>query len=117
MIRPQLTADGRAVHLADDRPELLLDDLATAYAADPDTVGALLAHLAERVDSRDAALCPLTPEHIRAMRAAEADAAREALLDELPAGAPEHILSPREAVALADALTARAHLANQEHHA
>ncbi|MFE0762591.1 hypothetical protein ACQEU8_36725 [Streptomyces sp. CA-250714] len=122
MIRPQLTADGLAIRLADDRPDVLLDELAAAYARDPETVAALLAAHADAVEAADDAQCnPCATDYDRAMRAAEADGTRDGLYGELPPPAVlDHVIDPAEAVALADELTARAaraHLANQEHHA
>ncbi|CAM3459566.1 MULTISPECIES: hypothetical protein [Streptomyces] len=110
MIRPQLTADGLAVRLADDRTAVLLDELAAAYARDPEAVAALLAAHADAVDAYDVAQCdPDGADHVRAMRAAEADATRDALAGELPPPAVlDHVIDPAEAVALADTLTARA---------
>ncbi|MFI8850782.1 hypothetical protein ACIGW3_11445 [Streptomyces sp. NPDC053499] len=122
MIRPQLTADGLAVRLADDRPDVLLDELAAAYARDPETVAALLAAHADAIEAADDAQCsPYATDYGRAMSRAEADGTRDALYGELPPPAVlDHLITPREAVALADILTARAaraHLANQEHRA
>ncbi|MDJ1131752.1 hypothetical protein [Streptomyces iconiensis] len=110
MIRPQLTADGYAVRLADDRPDVLLDEVAAAYARDPQTVAALLTAHAGAVEAYDDAECdPSATDYGRAMRAAETDATRDALYGELPPSAVlDQVLTPPEAVALADALTARA---------
>ncbi|MHA4819358.1 hypothetical protein ACXZ65_33970 [Streptomyces aculeolatus] len=110
-IRAQLSADGRAVRIPlGDRFAPVVDDLATAYADDPDAVGRLLlaharavAHLDHAVTAEDAT------DYDRAMCAAEADGTREALLDESPAAAHlDAVLGDREAVRLADDLTARA---------
>ncbi|WP_432026860.1 hypothetical protein [Streptomyces sp. 1222.5] len=86
MIRPTLTADGLAVRLPiADRAEQLLDALAVAYTADPDTVGHLLTHHGANVVRLDhAVVSEDMPEHERAIRAAEADGSREALVAEAP---------------------------------
>ncbi|WP_399087974.1 hypothetical protein ACGH2B_12370 [Streptomyces sp. BBFR2] len=122
MIRPQLTPDGRAVRLpVAQRVDPLLDDLATAYAEDPDALGVLLTAHAEAVAAYDhAEASPLATDYGRAMRAAEADGTREALLAECPSGSQlDDTLTPREAIRLADDLTARAaraHLAQNRNH-
>lgn len=109
MIRPTLTADGTAVRLPirDQITAPLLDDLATAYAADPDTVGRLLAEHAAAVAALDhAAHAVDAPDHVRAMRAAEADGTRDALLAELPEAHhadPEY--GPDAAISLATRIT------------
>lgn len=112
MIRPTLTADGTAVRLAlrDHLTAPLLDDLAVAYAADPGAFGRLLAaHAASVVALNVAQVDTYADEHDRAIRAAEADGTREALLDELPA---EHQMDPQyppdEAIALATRITKHA---------
>ncbi|MFF9262029.1 MULTISPECIES: hypothetical protein [Streptomyces] len=108
MIRPTLTVDGAAVRLPIlDRAGTLLDALAVSYAADPDAVGSLLVSHATRVLRLDFAECSEdVPDHIRAMRAAEADGSREALLDECPgAHSVDDVLSPDEAVTLGTRLT------------
>jgi thioredoxin-like negative regulator of GroEL len=108
VIVPQLTTDGLAVRLpvrAAAAP--LLDDLALAYAQDPDTVGRLLAAHAARVVRLDHAVCSEDmPDHVRAMRAAEADGTREALLDECPTVADlDPLLDADQAVTLAGRIT------------
>ncbi|MGW1405057.1 hypothetical protein [Streptomyces sp. NPDC002403] len=109
MMRPGLTADGLAVRVPVGETLLapLLDDLATAYAEDPETVGALLAVHAESVRRLDHAACSVTaPDHERAVAAALADGSREALLAELPAGClldPQ--FGPDAAITLAGHLT------------
>ncbi|MFM9613884.1 hypothetical protein [Streptomyces niveiscabiei] len=117
MIRPTLTADGAAVRLPirDHLTAPLLDDLAIAYAEDPEQVGLLLlAHAAASV-CLDFAVCNEDVGEVeRAMRAAEADGTREALLGEVPEDHqrdPE--LSPDDAVTLASRLTKyAAHIRN-----
>lgn len=95
MIRPTLTADGTAVRLPirDHITAPLLDDLAVAYAEDPATVGTLLLAHAAAVICLDHAVCDADASDVdRAVRAAEADGTREALLDELPT---EHQTDPQ----------------------
>ncbi|MFD4880042.1 hypothetical protein ACFWOB_42695 [Streptomyces sp. NPDC058420] len=111
MISPQLTVDGQAVRLPlGSRVAALLDDLALSYTADPDTVGALLAAHAARVLRLDFAECSEdAPDHVRAMRAAEADGTREALLDECPsADRLDDVLTPDDAITLGTRLTKHA---------
>ncbi|MFF8095718.1 hypothetical protein [Streptomyces sp. NPDC016675] len=118
MIRPTLTADGTAVRLPirDAITAPLLDDLAVAYTADPATVGALLTAHGAAVVRKDLADCDTdAAEYERAIRAAEADGTREALLDELPI---EHQLDPQyppdAAIALATRITRHAaHIRHQ----
>ncbi|GHC44261.1 MULTISPECIES: hypothetical protein [Streptomyces rochei group] len=118
MIRPTLTADGQAVRLAlrDHITAPLLDDLAVAYADDPQTVGRLLtAHAASVVALDVAQVDTYGSEYDRAIRAAEADGTREALFDGLP---HEHQLDPQyppdEAIALAARITRHAaHIRHQ----
>lgn len=108
MIRPTLTADGTAVRLPirDQITAPLLDDLATAYAADPDTVGRLLAEHAAAVAALDhAAHAPDAPDHVRATRAAEADGTRDALLAELPDAHHDPQYGPHAAISLATRIT------------
>jgi hypothetical protein len=109
MMRPGLTADGRYVRIpvGDTLLAPLLDDLALAYAEDPVTVGHLLARHAGSVLRRaHAEVSEDMPDHVRHMRAAEADGTREALLADLPA---EHqadpLLGPDDAITLAGRLT------------
>lgn len=108
MIRPTLTADGTAVRLpvaAHTAP--LLDELAVAFADRPEDIAALLRAHAATVTALDYAVCAdHVPDHVRAIRAAEADGTRDALLDECPAAAhlDEH-LSPDEAITLGTRLT------------
>lgn len=109
MIRPTLTADGHAVRLPirDQITAPLLDDLAVAYVDDPATLAALLRAHAAMVLRLDHAVCSDdTPDHVRQMRAAEADGTREALLDALPADHQmDPLLLPDEAVSLATRMT------------
>ncbi|MGW1760969.1 hypothetical protein [Streptomyces mirabilis] len=108
MIRPTLTADGRAVRLpVADRAEQLLDALAVAYAADPDAVAGLLTvHGANVVRLDHAVVSEDIPEYERAMRAAEADGSREALLVETPpADNLDDLLGPDDALTLARRIT------------
>ncbi|MGD6762076.1 hypothetical protein ACOKM5_24385 [Streptomyces sp. BH097] len=72
----------------------LFDDLALAYAADPAAIGRLLASHAARVIALDFAVVDdRTTDYERAMRAAEADATREALLAEVTAPSAEQPLA------------------------
>ncbi|MEU1020224.1 hypothetical protein [Streptomyces sp. NPDC005898] len=108
MIRPQLSADGLAVRLPiAARAEHLLDDLALAYAEDPGTLGALLAHHGENVAALDRAIYGHdVPEYERAMRAAAADASREGLAAEAPIAADlDDLLDPDSAITLAGRIT------------
>ena len=108
MIRPQLSADGRAVRLPiAARVEQLLDDLALTYAEDADALGHLLAAHAANVLALDfAVVSEDMPEYERAIRAAQADATREALLDEAPVAARlDDLLGPDEAITLAGRIT------------
>lgn len=108
MIRPQLSADGSAVRLPlADRTASLLDDLAVAYAEDPADVGTLLvAHAAAVLCLDFAATSDSAHDVDRAMRAAEADGTREALLDELPIDHQlDPLLSPDDSITLAGRLT------------
>ncbi|MGW2292834.1 hypothetical protein, partial [Streptomyces phaeochromogenes] len=93
----------------------LLDELALAYAQDPDAVGRLLAAHAARVVVLDFAMCrDDATDYSRAMRAAETDATREALLDECPAAvALDPLLDPDSAIAFATRTT---HLAAHIRH-
>ncbi|WP_053913684.1 hypothetical protein [Streptomyces sp. TP-A0875] len=112
MIRPTLTADGTAVRLPirDHITAPLLDSLAVAYAEDPEQVGMLLiAHAAAVLCLDHAQVSEDGTDYERAVRAAEADGTREALLDEIP---HEHQLDPQfppdEAIALATRITQHA---------
>jgi hypothetical protein len=108
VIRAQLTTDGTAVRLPlADRVAVLVDELAMAYADNPDDVGRLLAAHAARVFAVDYAECSEDmPDHVRAIRAAEADATRDALLDELPsADRLDDVLGPDDAITLATRIT------------
>ncbi|MFD8948965.1 hypothetical protein ACFV0B_08950 [Streptomyces xanthophaeus] len=108
MIAPQLTADGTAVRWPiTDRLAPLVDDLALAYADDPVGIGYLLAAHAAHVMRLDFAECSEDmPEHQRSMRAAQADATREALLDEMPSAPQVDVrLSPDDAITYATRLT------------
>ncbi|WIC89753.1 hypothetical protein SEA_SOJO_35 [Streptomyces phage SoJo] len=106
MIRPQLTNDGTAVRFPlAEHVDRLVDDLAIAYAADPDSVGRLLAGHAAAVLALDFAACSETEtDYGRAMRAAEADGTREALLDELPPQV-DPTYAPDDAITLAGRIT------------
>ncbi|MEU9306924.1 hypothetical protein [Streptomyces sp. NPDC048256] len=106
MIRPQLTTDGTAVRLPlAEHVDPLLDDLALAYAEDPDTLGRLLAAHAARVLALDFAMCSEdATDYGRAMRAAETDGTREALLDELPPQV-DPTYAPDDAITLAGRIT------------
>ncbi|MEH0470851.1 hypothetical protein QA943_18685 [Streptomyces sp. B21-097] len=111
MIRPTLTVDGTAVRLpvTELAARILLDDLAVSYAADPDAVASLLASHAVRVMRLDYANHSDAPDHICAMRSAEADASRDELLDQCPnANGLDELLTPDEAVTLAGRLTKHA---------
>ncbi|MWA12592.1 hypothetical protein E5671_26055 [Streptomyces sp. BA2] len=114
MMRPQLSADGIAVRLPlAEQVDPLLDELALAYAQDPKAVGRLLAAHAASVVALDFAMCSDdATEHGRAMRAAQADATREALLDDCPAAvALDPLLDPDDAITLATRITkAAAHI-------
>jgi hypothetical protein len=108
MITPQLTVDGTAVQLPiQGRAAALVDEIALAYAEDPVNVGHLLAAHAGSVLRLDFAECSEdAPDYAIAMRAAEADGTREALLDECPS-APrlDEVLDPESAISLATRLT------------
>ncbi|MFI2037576.1 hypothetical protein ACH470_23455 [Streptomyces bottropensis] len=107
-MRPQLSADGLAVRLAlAKHVDPLLDELALAYANDPDAVGRLLAAHAASVAALDFIACSEdATAYERAMRAAEADATREALLDDCPAAvALDPLLAPDDAITLAGRIT------------
>ncbi|MEU8950928.1 hypothetical protein [Streptomyces sp. NPDC048489] len=111
MIRPQLTVDGTAIRLPlADRVAVLVDELALAYAQDPEGTGRLLAAHAGAVFALDYAACSEDmPDHVRAIRAAEADNTREGLLELLPsAGRLDDQLSPDDAITLAGRLTKHA---------
>ncbi|WP_432194749.1 hypothetical protein [Streptomyces sp. bgisy027] len=113
MIRPQLSADGLAVRLPlAEHVDPLLDELALAYAEDPDAVGSLLAAHAASVVALDYVACSDdATDYERAMRAAEADATREALLDDCPAAATvDPLLDPDDAISLATRITRTAAL-------
>ncbi|MFF7295338.1 hypothetical protein [Streptomyces sp. NPDC008265] len=101
-------ASGNEIRIAvADRLAPLLDDLAAAYAEDPIGIGYLLAAHAAHVEALDFARCsPDMPEYERCMRAAQADATREALLDELPsAPTVDARLTPDDAITYATRLT------------
>ncbi|CAL9481689.1 hypothetical protein [Streptomyces sp. enrichment culture] len=105
---PQRTADGLAVRLPVlAAAETLLDDLAVAYAEHPETIGRLLALHAAYVHRLDhAVVSEDMPEYERAIRAAEADGSREALLAECPnADRLDVLLDADQAVTLAGRLT------------
>ncbi|MCG7524908.1 hypothetical protein MHW47_10730 [Streptomyces sp. OfavH-34-F] len=106
MIRPQLTVDGKAVRLpVAGISDVLLDDLAVAYAEDPAEVGLLLiAHAAAVLCLDHAEVSEDASDLDRAMRAAEADGTREAVLNELPPQ-PDPEYQPDEAITLAGQIT------------
>ncbi|MGW0134861.1 hypothetical protein [Streptomyces sp. NPDC003299] len=111
MITPQITPDGHTVRLPlAQHAAPLLDELAIAYANDPGTVGTLLlAHAAAVLCLDHAAVSDDATDYERAIRAAEADATREALLDDCPAAATlDPLLTPDEAITLGTRLTRRA---------
>ncbi|MGC0427647.1 hypothetical protein RKD32_004002 [Streptomyces sp. SAI-195] len=118
MIRPTLTADGTAVRLPirDAITAPLLDALAVAYIDDADVIGQLLTAHGTAVIAKDMAeVITDTAEYERAIRAAEVDGTRDALLEELPI---EHQLDPQygpdAAIALATRLTQHAaHIRHQ----
>ncbi|WP_405508851.1 hypothetical protein OG323_22740 [Streptomyces cyaneofuscatus] len=109
MIRPGLTAAGDRVRLPVGEQLLapLVDALAIAYTQDPETVGALLAVHAHNVLRLDyAQFAESMPEPARAMRAAEADGSREALLGELPEEVQrDPLLTSDDVITLATRLT------------
>ncbi|MGA5084060.1 hypothetical protein [Streptomyces pseudogriseolus] len=111
MITPQLTNDGRMVRLPlTDHAAPLLDELALAYAQDPDAVGRLLTAHAASVAALDYIACSEdAAEYERAVRAAAADGTREALLDECPSAPTlDPLLGPDDAVTLGTRLTRQA---------
>ncbi|MFH8530498.1 hypothetical protein ACH4GE_19010 [Streptomyces tendae] len=118
MIRPTLTADGTAVRLPirDVITAPLLDALAVAFIDDADVLGQLLTAHGSAVIAKDMAEVDSdSAEYERAIRAAEADGTRDALLEELPI---EHQLDPQygpdAAIALATRLTRHAaHIRHQ----
>ncbi|RSS59547.1 hypothetical protein [Streptomyces sp. WAC01280] len=116
MIRPTLTADGTAVRLAVTLAvSPLLDELALAFADDPKQMGRLLAAHAASVAALDfAVVSDDTPDWERAMRAAEADGTRDALLGGLESAERlDDVLDPDDAISLATALTKlAAHIRN-----
>lgn len=116
MITPQLTTDGRMVRLPlADHAAPLLDELALAYAQDPDTVVRLLTAHATRVTALDYIACSEdAAEYERAIRAAQADTTREALLGECPSAPTlDPLLGPDDAVTLGTRLTRQAaHIRN-----
>jgi hypothetical protein len=118
VIRPQLTTDGSAVRLPiGEYIAALVDDLAIAYAEDPDQVAALLRAHAASVVALDYAVCSEdATDYGRAMRAAEADSTREALLEELPAeNQLDPQLAPDDAISLATRITKHAaHIRHNE---
>ncbi|MFB7029630.1 MULTISPECIES: hypothetical protein [unclassified Streptomyces] len=111
MIRPQISADYTTVRLPlADRTTSLLDDLAVAYAEDPAEFGLLLVAHAAAVLCLDHAVVDDSAHDVdRAMRAAEADGTREALLGELPIDHQlDPLLGPDDAITLAGHLTSLA---------
>ncbi|KUF19567.1 hypothetical protein [Streptomyces silvensis] len=108
MIRPQLSADGRTVRLPlAEHVDPLLDELALAYAQAPEDIGRLLAAHAASVVALDFAMCSDdATDYGRAVRATEADATREALLDDCPAAVTvDPLLAPDDAISLAGRIT------------
>lgn len=107
MIRPQLTADGRIRWALADRLAPLVDELAVAYAENPDAVGRLLAAHAAAVERLDFAQhSAAMPEYELCIRAAEADGTRDTLLDEVPAAEQvDAYLDPDDAITYATRLT------------
>ncbi|MGW2497331.1 hypothetical protein ACWCV2_22880 [Streptomyces pseudogriseolus] len=98
-----------------DHAAPLLDELALAYAQDPDAVGRLLTAHAASVTAHDYAECSEdATDYERAMRAAAADGTREALLDECPSAPTlDPLLGPDDAVTLGTRLTRQAaHIRN-----
>ncbi|MEU3096887.1 hypothetical protein ABZ690_19375 [Streptomyces sp. NPDC006967] len=116
MISPQLTNDGRMIRLPlADHAAPLLDDLALAYAQDPDTVGRLLtAHAAAVVALDRITVTDDASEAHRAIAAAQADSFREELHAVCPAAATlDPLLGPDDAVTLGTRLTRQAaHIRN-----
>ncbi|MFF5790216.1 hypothetical protein ACFY8P_35250 [Streptomyces sp. NPDC012693] len=111
MIRPTITADGTAVRLPVTAAVVpLLDELAIAYAEDPAEVGLMLiAHAAAVLSLDHAVVSDDTPDWERAMRAAEADGTRTALLGGLESAERlDDVLRPDDAIALATSLTKQA---------
>ncbi|WP_416964388.1 hypothetical protein [Streptomyces sp. Agncl-13] len=105
---PQLTADGLAVRLpVAHRTARVLDELALAYAQGPEDVGRLLAlHAAHVVRLDHAVVSEDMAEYERNIRAAQADASREALLAEAPsADGLDPLLGPDDAITLAGRIT------------
>lgn len=110
-MRPRLTPDRAAVQLPSAPiAATVVDEIAAAYRDDPATLTALLAAHAEAAAADEHATGnPFATDYERAMRAAEADATREALLDELDTGGiAAGVLGSRDAFRLADDLTALA---------
>lgn len=123
-LSPQLTVDGTAVHLpVSNRVAPLLDELAILYADRPGDIGALLNRHASTVLALDhAVVSEDSTDYGRAMCAAEADATRDALLDEIDAAAHvDAVLSPDDAISLGTRLTRLAahirHRTNRTPHA
>lgn len=111
MIRPTLTADGTAVRLPVTLAvSPLLDELALAYADDPDLFGRLLAkHAASVVALDHVVVSDDAADWERAVRAAEADGSRDALLDRLESAERlDDLLDADDAIALATSLTKQA---------
>ncbi|MEU6441380.1 hypothetical protein [Streptomyces sp. NPDC047046] len=105
---PQLSSDGAYVRLPlRAQVEGVLDDLALAYEADPEAVGALLALHGRRVRDLDRLAHSATaPEYVRAVAAAEADASRDAVADEVPLAADlDRLLDPDTAITYAGHIT------------
>jgi hypothetical protein len=116
VIVPQITPDGRMVRLPlTDHAAPLLDELALAYADNPDAVGRLLnAHAAAVVALDRITVTDDASEARRAIGAAQADSFREELLGVCPsAAALDPLLDPDEAITLGTRLTRRAaHIRN-----
>ncbi|MGW4602702.1 hypothetical protein ACWENS_05430 [Streptomyces sp. NPDC004532] len=116
-LRLSLTADGAAIRLpVVQHIAPLVDELALLFASDPEQIGALLRGHAAAVVALDHAVCSDDATDVmRAMRVAEADGTRDALLDELDATATtDPVLGPDDAISLATRLTK--HAAHIRHH-
>lgn len=109
MMRPGLNAAGDRVRLPAYEAHVvpLLDALAVAYCEDPETVGPLLKLHAAHVLRLDfAEFSESVPEWERQVRAAEADASRDALCAELPEDvAADPQLTADDAITTATRLT------------
>lgn len=112
MIRPQLTADGRAVEIPTAAiVAAVLDAVATAYAEDADVFGQVLAEHAAAVQHREH-LTFDDSSYAREIAAADADETREAIEAELDADVSAPVrLTPSDAQHLADRLITLAAMA------